>query len=183
MIFRKQRERQLRTRQTSSLPLITFLPGTWLDFLPFLNFKLEDNYFTILQWFLPYIIMNQPQVYIGPLPSKRPSLLPPTCHPSRLSRSTGFGFPASYSKFPRAIYFTYGSVCVSVLFSQLIPPSPSSTASKSLFFMSVFAALHVESVLSFYTPYICVSIQYLSFLFLTYFILYKRLQVDLLHQN
>ena len=110
------------------------------------------------------------------LPSEGPSLLPPMCHPSRLSRCTGFGFPASYSKLPRAICFTYGSVCVSVLFSQLIPPSPSSTASKSLFFMSVFVALHVESsVLSFYTPYICITIQYLSFLFLTYFILYKRL--------
>ena len=31
-------------------------------------------------------------------------------HPSRLSQSTGFGFPASYSKLPLAICFTYGNV-------------------------------------------------------------------------
>ena len=66
-----------------------------------------------------------------------PSLLnlPPTFSswqeviPSRLSQSTGldFGFPTSYSKFPLAIYFTYGNIHVSVLLSQVIPPSPSLT--------------------------------------------------------
>ena len=35
-------------------------------------------------------------------------------HPSRLSLSTGFELHASYSKFPLAIYFTYGNVHVSV---------------------------------------------------------------------
>lgn len=43
-----------------------------------------------------------------------------------------------YSEFPLAIYFTYGNVQVSMLLSQIIPPSPSSTGSKSLFFIFVF---------------------------------------------
>ena len=38
-------------------------------------------------------------------------LPPPTLsHPSRLSQTTGFGFPASYSKFPLAICFTNSNV-------------------------------------------------------------------------
>ena len=47
---------------------------------------LEDNCFTIFCWFLPYVNINQPQVYIYPFPPKSPS------HPmllSRLSQSTG----------------------------------------------------------------------------------------------
>ena len=31
-------------------------------------FQLEDNFFTILCWFPPYININQPSVYICPLP-------------------------------------------------------------------------------------------------------------------
>ena len=60
--------------------------------------------------------------------------LPP--YPSRLSQSTGFGCPASYIKLPLAIYFIYGNVYVSMLFSQIIPPSPP-TEYKSLFFVSL----------------------------------------------
>ena len=44
-------------------------------------------------------------------PPSGSSLLPPTpSHPSRLSQSTRFELPASYSKFPPTIYFTYGNV-------------------------------------------------------------------------
>ena len=57
-------------------------------------------------------------------------------HPFRLTQSTCLGCPSSYFKLPLAIYFTYGNVSVSKLFSQIIPPSPP-TESKSLFFTSV----------------------------------------------
>ena len=43
---------------------------------------MEDNWFTILCCFLLYINMNQPQVYIWPLPPKPPSHFPP--HPTPL---------------------------------------------------------------------------------------------------
>ena len=62
---------------------------------------------------------------ICPLPLKPPSHLPP--HPIHLSRhkSTGFGFPLSYSKLPLGMYFTYGMhtfQCYSLKSSHLLPP-------------------------------------------------------------
>ena len=92
----------------------------------------------ILGWFLPYINMNQPYAYICPLSPESPITLPLPSHPhpSRLSESTDFGSAVSY-KFPLPICFIHGNVYVSVLFSQIIPPSPLPTESKSLFFMSV----------------------------------------------
>ena len=49
-----------------------------------------------------------------------PSSSPP--HPSRLSQITRFGSPALYTKL-LSIYFAYGNVYVSMVFSQIIPPS------------------------------------------------------------
>ena len=71
-------------------------------------------------------------------PHPKPSLSPPSQpYPSGLSQSTGFGCPASCIKLALAIYFTYDNVYVLMLFSQIIPPSPFPTESKSLFFTSV----------------------------------------------
>ena len=91
-------------------------------------------------WFLPYISMNQPWVYICPtcVPPSWTSLPPPsTLHPSGLSQGTSFGCPASCIKFVLVIYFTYGNIHVSLLSSHIIPPSPSFTESKGLFFTFV----------------------------------------------
>ena len=68
---------------------------------------------------------------------------PSRTYPSRFSQSTGFGCPSPYIKLTLVIYFTYGNVYVSMLFSQIIPPSPSPTESKSLFFTSVSPLLPV----------------------------------------
>ena len=94
---------------------------------------MEANYNVVVV--LPYIDMNQLWVNMcstswTPLP---PLSLP---HPSRLSQCTSFECPASCTELALVIYFTHGNVHVSVLISQIIPPSSSPTESKSLFFSS-----------------------------------------------
>ena len=99
----------------------------------------------MLCWFLPYINMNQHR-YMSPCNSWA-SLPPPTpSHYSRLSQGPRFELPASYSKFPLAIYFTYGNIYVSVLLSQFVSPSPSPTLSTILFFMSASPLLSCTQV-------------------------------------
>ena len=67
------------------------------------------------------------------LPSRTVLATPTTPYASRLSQSTSFGSLASYIKIALVIYFTYGNVCVAMLFSQIIPPPLPSTDSKCLF--------------------------------------------------
>ena len=83
----------------------------------------EGRIVTILWWFLLYINMNLPQVYMCPTKSWTP--LPPASppYPSGLSQSTGFGCPASCIKLALVINFTCGNVHVSMLVSQIVPPS------------------------------------------------------------
>ena len=66
-----------------------------------------------------------------PLPPRSPS------QPSRLSQCLGFECPVSCIELGLVICFTYGNIYVSILFSQSIPPLPSPTEFKSLFFISV----------------------------------------------
>ena len=98
------------------------------------NFYFILLYNTILV--LPYIDMNPPHVYMSsqswtPLP-------PPT--PYHLSGSfpcTSPKHPVSWIEHRLAIRFLHDSIHVSMPFSQLIPPSPSPTESKRLFYTSV----------------------------------------------
>ena len=89
----------------------------------------ELNYFSILWCLLPYIDMNQPQVYMcPPIPNPLPTSLP---IPSLwVVPCTGFECPVSCIELGLVIYFTYGNIHVSMLFSQIIPPSASPTESK-----------------------------------------------------
>ena len=95
------------------------------------------------------------------------NLPPPTPSPSsRLSQSIGFLLPASNSKFPLPICFTYGNIYVSILLSQFVPAFPSLTVSRSLFSyvcLSIAALQMGSSVPSFQTPYICINMQFLFF--------------------
>ena len=68
--------------------------------------------------------MNQPWEYMCP-PSR--TLLQPTSpsHPSGMSQCTSFECPVLCIELGLVIYFIYGNIHVSMLFSQIIPPSPS----------------------------------------------------------
>ena len=85
---------------------------------------------------LPYIDMNPPRLYVSsqtwtPLP-------PPTRYQlSGSSPCTSPKHPVSCIKHRPAIHFLHDSIHVSMPFSQIIPPSPSPTESKSLFYTSV----------------------------------------------
>ena len=83
-----------------------------------------------------FIDMNQPQVYMCP-PSRTPLPPPSPSHPSGLSQCTSIECPVSCIELGLVICFTYGNIHVSMLLSQIIPPSTSPTESKSLFFISV----------------------------------------------
>ena len=80
--------------------------------------------------------MNLPQVYTC---SPSCTLLPPLSpyHPSGSSQCTSPKHPVSCIEPGLATRFIYDIIHVSMPFSQIIPPSPSPTESKRLFYTSV----------------------------------------------
>ena len=85
---------------------------------------------------LPYINMNLPWLYMC---SPSWTLLPPPCpyHPPGSSQCTSPKHPVSCIEPGLAISFLYDIIHVSMPFSQIIPPSPSPTESRGLFYTSV----------------------------------------------
>ena len=93
---------------------------------------------------LPYIDMNPPQVYMS---SQHWTPLPPPSpyHLSGSSQCTSPKHPVSCIESGLVIRFIYDIIHVSVPFSQIIPPSPSPTESKRLFYTSVSLLLsHIQ---------------------------------------
>ena len=82
---------------------------------------------------LPHINMNPPRVYTCSQ-SRTPLPPPPQHHPSGSSQCTSPKHPAPCIKPRLAIHFLYDSIHVSMPFSEIIPPSPSSTESKRWFY-------------------------------------------------
>ena len=129
-------------------------------FVIYFNWRL----ITILWWFLLYVHMNQPRVYMcSPFCT---SLSPPSpSHPSGSSKCTSPEHPVSCIEPGLVIYFIYDNIHVSVLFSQIIPPLPSLTESNNLFFTSVSLLLsciysHCCHLLKFhiYTLIYCIGV-------------------------
>ena len=148
---------------------IKFILSTFFFF-----FKMNTNYFTISWWFLPYIDMNQPWVYMcspfwTPLPPLSPS------QPSGSSQCTSPEHPASCIEPGLAIYFTYDNRHVSELFFQIIPPSQSLTACSlhlCLFCCLTYRVIVAIFLNSIYIPFYTVLVIF----FLACFTLYNRLQ-------
>ena len=78
----------------------------------------EDNCFTILWWFLPYINISQPQVYMCPLPFEPPSYLPP--HPTLLGCQGALGLTSLY----HAAKSHWLSILHMVMYMFLLPSNP-----------------------------------------------------------
>ena len=117
-----------------------------------------------------FSVIHQQESAIGihmspPFPTSLPS--PSSPHPSACHRAPEF--PESYSKFPLAIYFTYGIINFYVTFSIHIPfsfPLPTVSHRSVLYVCISICALKTNSsVPSLQIPYICVSIWYLCFSF------------------
>ena len=97
------------------------------------------------------------------------NLFPPPSPPhlSGLSQSTGFVCPASCIELALVFLFTYGNIYVSLLFSQIILPSPLLRSPKFCsLHLCLFTVLHIGSLLPFFwIPCICVNMLYWCFSF------------------
>ena len=149
-----------------------------LKFFSRFNFILLYN--TVLV--LPYINMNLPWVYTCS-PYWTPLTPPSPYHLSGSSQCTRPKHPVSCIKPRLVVLFLYDIIHVSMPFSQIIPPSPSHTESKRLFFTSVSLLLsHIQgyryylSKLHIYVLVYCIGV-FIS----TYFTLYNRFQFHPLH--
>ena len=77
-------------------------------------------------------------------PSWTPLLPPSPPHPSGSSQCTSPEHPVSCIEPGLVLYFTYGNIHVSMLFSKIIPPSPSPRVQKSVLYICVsFAISHI----------------------------------------
>ena len=120
-------------------------------------FVLEYSCFTML-----YNKVNQLYIYIYvPLPLMVLPSTPLSCHPSRSPESTKLS--SLYIRFLLAVYFTHGSVYMSIPIFQFIPPSCPHMCSLCLHLYSCSANRFICTI--FQIPHIWVNIKYLFFSF------------------
>ena len=133
--------------------------------------------------FLLYNKVNQLYVYIY---LHIPSLLrlPPTQPIPPLQEVTKHrdDLPVLCSCFPLAIYFTFGSVYISMVLSHFVPAYPSPSPCPQVHFprlclYSCLAPRFIRTIFFLFRFHTYVLHMVFVFLFLTYFTLYDRLQV------
>ena len=122
------------TWETSSLGWIN------LFFFKFIYFNWR---LITLQYCIGFAIhQHESSMGVHSVPHPEP---PSPYHPSGSSQCTSPKHPVSGIKPGWAIHFTYDIIHVSMPFSQIIPPSPSPTESKRLFYTSVSLLLsHIQ---------------------------------------
>ena len=116
-------------------------------------------------------------------PILNPLPFPSLYHPSGSSQCTSPKHPVSCIKPRLVIHFTYDIIHVSMPFSQIIPPSPSPTESKRLFYTSLSLLLSRIQGYSYHcSKFHIYALVYCIGVFLwAYFTLYNRLQFHPLH--
>ena len=116
--------------------LCVFLPPLFISFyFIFLIFIFTLFYFTILYWFCHTSRIHHGCTWV---PKHEPPVPPPTpYHLSGSSLCTSPKHPVSCIEHRLVIHFLHDSIHVSMPFSQIIPPSPSPSESKSLLYTSV----------------------------------------------
>ena len=114
-----------------------------------------------------------------PIPPPSPS------YPSGSSQCTRPEHPVSCIKPGLAICFTYDNIHVSMLFSQIIPPLPSPTESKRLFYTSVSLLLSRTQGYHYHLSkfHMYVLVYCIGVFLADYFTLYNQLQFYPSHQN
>ena len=164
-------------------------PSTWADgtgnlpfnkhfFFFFLTSLLEYNCFTMVCQLLLYNKVNQLYIYIPPHVS---SLLHVPIPLLQVVTKHRADLPVLCGCFPLAIYFTFGSVYMSMPLSQSQLTLPTPRVLKSILYVSVYIpVLPLGSSEPFFffldSIYMCQHTVF-AFLFLTCFTLYDRLQV------
>ena len=121
--------------------------------------------------------MNRPRVYMcSPFWTSLPR--PSPFHPSGSSQCTSPKHPVSCIEPGLAIHFTYDIIHVSMPFSQIIPPLPSPTESKRLFYTSVSPLLsRIQGYCYHLFKFHIYALVYCIGVFLSdFFTLYNRLQ-------
>ena len=96
--------------------------------------------------FCPTVNINQPEVYICPLPPEPPSHLPTHATPLGCHRASDLSSLHHTTHFPWPSNFTCSNAYVAMLLSQFIPPYPSPSVSTSLFSVCIsISALQIGS--------------------------------------